>query len=297
MIFLLQLITQQIDEVKHRRNKFRNSTRDNGEASQTQFRAPNEVPLDLILTRLKDEKYINAYTNPEVFPLDTNKGKKQYYSKGIVQSNRMKDVLLDPNVNKQELAEYRNKMKYKRKEQLIPYEMLKQYEEKLEKAYDKKELNNRMRGISADNFFKYKDFHGAKPDLITESPTKYKPSLKEVFEQKFAGFESELTRKIKSKKLESPFEWKIETKTPERPFRDRFKFGTNKISGKITIPAEENAFLEMTSFFEKKNKDMGIRTFYPNNTKGSSLFKSLSSPNLQNVPKYAKNHMSMSKSF
>lgn len=253
------------------------------------------MPLDLILTRLKDEKYLNAFTNPEVFPLDTCKGKKQYYTKGIVQSNKMRDVLLDPNINKQELVEYRNKSLYKRKEQLIPYEMLKQYEEKLEKAYDKKELNNRMRGISADNFFKYKDFHGAKPDQITESPTKFKPSLKQVFEQKFAGFESELTRKIKSKKLESPFEWKIETKTPERPFRDRFKFGTYKISGKITIPTEENAFLAMTTYFDKKNQDTSSKTFYPNKTKESFLFKSLSSPNLQNVPNSSKNHTSTSK--
>ena len=97
-----------------------------------------------------------------------------------------------------------------------------------------KELNRRMRSISPDNFFKYKDFYGSKPETITDSPTRVRPSLKQVFEQKVAGFESELTRKIKSKKLEWPFEWKMDTKTPERPFRDRFKYGSNKVSGKIT---------------------------------------------------------------
>lgn len=65
-----------------------------------------------------------------------------------------------------------------------------------------KELNRRMRSISPDNFFKYKDFYGSKPETITDSPTRVRPSLKQVFEQKVAGFESELTRKIKSKKLE-----------------------------------------------------------------------------------------------
>ena len=51
-----------------------------------------------------------------------------------------------------------------------------------------KELNRRMRSISPDNFFKYKDFYGSKPETITDSPTRVRPSLKQVFEQKVAAF-------------------------------------------------------------------------------------------------------------
>ena len=92
-----------------------------------------------------------------------------------------------------------NKLKTRYKDVLIPPEKLRLYEEKLEKAYDKEELNKRMRSVSSDNFFKYQDFYGAKLDKISENPTRIHPDLKEVYAQKWAGFESELTRKIKSK--------------------------------------------------------------------------------------------------
>jgi len=69
-----------------------------------------------------------------------------------------------------------------------------------------------------------------------------------------AGFESELTRKEKDKTLKSPFEWKMDATTPNRPFRDRFKMGNNKVSGKITVPSEENAFLAMTAYLNREKK-------------------------------------------
>lgn len=216
--------------------------------------AQNDVPVDLLLAKLRDTKYINAFANPELFPLDKGVGKRTYHETDAAKSIFMKNVLIDPNIKQQELAEY-NKMKHKDKKVKLSMDKQLKYEEKLNKAYDKTELNRRMRSISPDNFFKYKDFHGAKPDIISDSPTKYHPNLKEVFSQKVAGFESELTRKLKSKKLESPFEWKMDAKTPARPFRDRFKLGTNKVSGKITVPTEENAFLAMTDYL-KKNKTL-----------------------------------------
>lgn len=157
------------------------------------------------------------------------------------------------------------------------------YEDKLDKAYNKQELNRRMRSLSPDNFFKYKDFHGAKPENFAESPTKFKPDLRRLYAQKCAGFESEFTRKVKSKKFESPFEWKMDAKTPERPFRDRFKFGNNKVSGKITIPTEENAFLAMTAYLNKQKKEKGkSMTLYPNKVKRMNV--SQSSGNLQSRP-------------
>jgi len=144
----------------------------------------------------------------------------------------------------------------------IPYHKLLEYESILEKAKDKKELNRRNRGISSDNFFKYKDFLGKEGDnVISVSPNKHRPDLKAVYTQKVAGFGSELTYK----KSESPFEWKMNSKTPERPFRDRFKFGNNKVSGKITVPTQENAFLAMKNYFSKKNKHQSSLVQFPEN--------------------------------
>jgi hypothetical protein len=89
-----------------------------------------------------------------------------------------------------------------------------------------------------------------------------------VYAQKVAGFESELMRKIKSKKLESPFEWKANIKTPVNPFRAK----QEKVSGKITNEKEENAFLKLTSQREIDNKhNFRSLTLYPSfkNTDGS----------------------------
>lgn len=236
-----------------------------------------DVPLDLILANLRDVKYINAFPNPELYPINKKGGKKTFSHSRAVKSTLMKGVLDDPNLAQQEIAEY-NKLKNQQKDSYMPIEGLKKYEEKLDKAYNKKELNRRNRSISPDNFFKFKDFYGAKDEKITESPTKYQPSLKELARQKVAGFESELTRKLRSKKLESPFEWKINIQTPDRPFRDRFKLGTNKISGKITVPQEENAFLAMTAYLEK------YKTLYDERTE-EPLAKSKSTAKLPtNVP-------------
>ena len=83
-----------------------------------------------------------------------------------------------------------------------------------------------------------------------------------------AGFESELMRKIKSKKLESPFEWKANIKTPVNPFRAK----QERVSGKITNEKEENAFLRLASEKEIETKhNFRSMTLYPSfqNTDGS----------------------------
>lgn len=59
--------------------------------------------------------------------------------------------------------------------------------------------------------------------------------------------------KLKANKLESPFEWKMDAKTPERPFRDRFKLGHNKIAGKVTVQSEASDILAMNSYLNKQN--------------------------------------------
>jgi hypothetical protein len=42
--------------------------------------------------------------------------------------------------------------------------------------------------------------------------------------------------------------------TPDRPFRDRFKLGTHKVTGKITRQSEENAFLAMKTYLNQGHK-------------------------------------------
>jgi hypothetical protein len=248
--------------------------RSNGASNTGTNSPPNEVALDLLFSNLRDTKYLNAFRNPELFPINKKLGKQPSSDKALISSHLMRDVLIDPKVDDLMMTEFHNKIKVRNRELMIPYYKLKEYEESLEKAYDKKELNRRMRSISPDNFFKYKDFYGSKPEMISDSPTKTNPTLKEMLAQKSAGFESELTRKIKSKNLDSPFEWKMNAKTPERPFRDRFKYGNNKISGKITgrcyysisslifdlVPNEENAFLAMQNYIEKEKKSNMLKT-------------------------------------
>ena len=187
-------------------------------------------------------------------------GKRPPKDKAIISSDLMHGVLIDPKVDELMMADYKHKLKMQNKDLMIPYYKLKEYEEGIEKAYDKKELNRRMRSISPDNFFKYKDFYGTKPELVSDSPTKINPAKTKFKYQKSAGFESELTRKLHSKKIECPFEWKMDAKTPERPFRDRFKYGNNKISGKITVSDQENAYLAMANYIEKEKKTNMLKT-------------------------------------
>lgn len=167
---------------------------------------------------MRDEKYINTFENPEVYPLTHNKGRKKFHGTDAATSKFMQGVLFDPLMKEQELVEYKYMLQRMGKGALIPPDKLLEYEEKINKAYNRKELNRKLRGISSDNFFKYKDFHGSSPELITESPNKFSPNLKQVYAQKVAGFESELAKNIKSNKLVSPFEWKMDAKTPDRPF-------------------------------------------------------------------------------
>ena len=63
-------------------------------------RAPNDVPVDLLLTKLKDLKYINAFANPELFPINKNEGKRQYQDFKFEEAKRMKDVLIDSTISK-----------------------------------------------------------------------------------------------------------------------------------------------------------------------------------------------------
>lgn len=79
----------------------------------------------------------------------------------------------DDNVQQQEKAELFKKLKESNKGLPIPYHKLLEYESTLEKAKDKEGLNKKLRSISSDNFFKYKDFLGSGPEKISESPTKY----------------------------------------------------------------------------------------------------------------------------
>lgn len=146
-------------------------------------RAPNEVPVDLLLTKLKDLKYINAFANPELFPIDKNKGKRQYQDFKVEEAKRIKEVLIDSTINSQ--GSKNNKLKTRYKDALIiPEEKLRLYEQRLENGFDKDELNRRMKSVSPDNFFKYQDFYGAKVDNISENPTRIHPELKEVYAQK-----------------------------------------------------------------------------------------------------------------
>ena len=93
-------------------------------------------------------KYINAFANPELFPINKSEGKRQYHEFKEEEAKRMKDVLIDPSVLRFGKSDNKNKLKTRYKDVLIPPEKLKIYEEKLEKAYDKEELNKRMRSIS-----------------------------------------------------------------------------------------------------------------------------------------------------
>ena len=94
-----------------------------------------------------------------------------------------------------------------------------------------------------------------------------------------------LQEKLKANKLESPFEWKMDSKTPERPFRDRFKLGHNKIAGKITVQTEENDFLAMTSYLNKQNHYiMQWKTFYPMKNLMLNHSKSNSNINISSMP-------------
>lgn len=229
-----------------------------------------------------------------MFPLNKSIGKKQYFDYKAEESKQMKAVLVDPCSQKYVFNEHQHRFKNRSKDVLLPPEKQKLYEEKLEKAYDKQELNRRMRSISPDNFFKFKDFYGGKADVVCENPNRCCPDLKEVYTQKCAGFESELTRKIKSKKLESPFEWKIDAKTPDRPFRDRYKLGHNKVSGKITVAAEENAFraLEAAAARQGLRYRPAPKTFRP---RDALLAKSKSSSNFAAKPDIASMHFGNSK--
>uniref|UniRef100_A0A7S3NVV9 Uncharacterized protein n=1 Tax=Euplotes crassus TaxID=5936 RepID=A0A7S3NVV9_EUPCR len=171
-------------------------------------------------------------------------------------------------------------------------------------SYNAKDFSKRLKSVSSDNFFKYKDFYGVGGEKISESPNKYHPSLKEVYEQKSAGFESELTRKLKSNKLVSPFEWKMDSNTPNRPFRDRFKLGSNKISGKITNANEENAFEAMKVYLQKEKRKKDAFSILYSKPQLNYLKKSMSQGkfdhgdiingvrNLQKDSKYSKAVMS-----
>ena len=69
----------------------------------------------------------------------------------------------------------------------------------------------------------------------------------------------------------------MDATTPNRPFRDRFKLGNNKVSGKITVPSEENAFLAMTTYLDKQNKlEKEYMTLYNPKPRGSLMSKSSS---------------------
>jgi hypothetical protein len=235
-----------------------------------------DMPSDLILDRLRNQKYVNTFKNPEVFPLTQNKGRKTFHTHDHSTSKFMQGVLFDPHVKEQELVEYKHMLQRQAKGPLIPPEKLLEYEEKINKAYDRKELNRKLRGLSNDNFFKYKDFHGSGPEKITESPNKYHPDLKRVYTQKVAGFKTELSNGTKSKKNESPFEWKMDVKLPSKPFRDRYKFVSNEVNGKIKIlPSDPNAFLAMTDYFQRDRKIKDpFMTIYNPKSKNYPLAKS-----------------------
>mmetsp|Transcript_4366 Transcript_4366/g.4078 ORF Transcript_4366/g.4078 Transcript_4366/m.4078 type:complete len:105 (-) Transcript_4366:36-350(-) len=52
------------------------------------------------------------------------------------------------------------------------------------KEFNPKVFSKRLKSVSSDNFFKYKDFYGAGAEIISESPNKCHPTLKDVIEQK-----------------------------------------------------------------------------------------------------------------
>lgn len=99
--------------------------------------------------------------------------------------------------------------------------------------------------------------------------------------------------KLKANKLESPFEWKMDSKTPERPFRDRFKLGHNKIAGKITLQTEANDIVAMTSYLNKQNQYiMQWKTFYPMKKLMMDRSKSTSNINPNPIPTYTGQNIS-----
>ena len=101
--------------------------------------------------------------------------------------------------------------------------------------------------------------------------------------RKLQGSNQSLQGNLKANKLQSPFEWKMDATTPDRPFRDRFKLGHNKVSGKITSPSEENAFLAMSTYLEKQNRLQNeYATMYNPKPRNSLISKSSSWSKIEN---------------
>ncbi|CAI2368588.1 unnamed protein product [Moneuplotes crassus] len=200
--------------------------------------------------------------------MDYKKGKRKYFQIDAVSSDRMRDSLFDSKFKTHNSFQRQNPLQKglrpsdfsSQNRRSMRFEAPEDTFQPILKEFNPKVFSKRLKSVSSDNFFKYKDFYGAGAEIISESPNKCHPTLKDVIEQKSAGFESELTRKLKNNKLISPFEWKMNSNTPHRPFRDRFKFGNNKICGKVTDQNEENTFKSMQIYLEKEKKKNELAT-------------------------------------